>query len=123
MNDSILNTMKTMLGYDADSCFDTELIVHINSFLAVLNQLGVGPVNGFTISGPAETWYDFLYTSPITEFVKTYLYLKLRLTFDPPQNGSVLSAFKEQIPELEWRIVAANNTAENNQQRGNHCNE
>ena len=106
MNDSILNTIKKMLGLDEDyDAFDTDVIVHINTFLGVLNTLGVG-VDGFTIEDDGATWNDFLAGSnvPLNE-VKTYLYLRVRQIFDPPTSGILSSAIDKQIDELGWRIT------------------
>jgi hypothetical protein len=75
-----------------------------------LNQLGVGPVDGFKITGDSELWNDFV-TEEEFEAVKTYIYLKVKMIFDPPQSGAVMEAYKEQISGYEWRL---NVKAENN---------
>ena len=108
--ESILTTTKKLLGIEEDyTHFDTEIILNINSALFVLNQLGVGPPEGFVITGNADTWTDFLSDRTYLEAVKTYVYLKVRLTFDPPQMGYLVDAITKQISELEWRIeVMAN---------------
>lgn len=103
--ESILNTIKHMIGpSETYTYFNTDLIVHINSALATLTQLGVGPTGGFAITGDTETWGDFLGTDSRLNFVKDYVYLQCRLGFDPPQNSALLSSIKEQIAELTWRI-------------------
>lgn len=105
MSDSIFNTVKKMLGLPADyTPFDTDILVHINGVFLTLQQLGVGPKDGFSITGPDETWDEFLDQSSLLEAVKNYIYLKVRVAFDPPTGGSVLDAMKEQIAEYEWRI-------------------
>lgn len=105
--DSILNTIKQMVGGVEDSeftGFDLDLIVHINSALRVLNQLGVGSI-GFNITGDTETWNDFLgEDEAILSEVKTYVYLKVKLLFDPPSNSFTQQAMKDEIKELEWRM-------------------
>lgn len=102
---SILNTIKHMIGpSETYDYFDTDLIVHINSALATLTQLGVGPSTGFAITGDTETWSDFLGNDLRLGAVKSFVYLQCRLAFDPPQNSSILSSIKEQIAELTWRI-------------------
>ena len=97
-----------MLGIDA-LCdqFDTDIIIHINSALMVLNQLGVGPSEGFAITSNSETWNDFLKGNQMIESVKTYVFLKVRLVFDPPQASSLIEAINRQINELEWRLNVA----------------
>lgn len=105
MEDSILLTIKKLIGPSLDySVFDTDLIVHINSALMVLNQLGIGPENGFVVTGESETWGDFLGDTNKLEGVKTYVYLKVRMVFDPPTTGALTDAYKEMIKELEWRL-------------------
>ena len=103
---SILNSMKKLLGLAEDyTAFDADLIIHINSFLGVLNQLGVGATN-FRITGPSETWDDFLSDSApgLLDDCKTYLYIRVRLVFDPPSSSVVTEALKETMRELEWRL-------------------
>lgn len=105
MNDSILQTMKEMLtGYPEDENFNTELIVHINSMIMTLNRIGVGK-NGFLITGESETWSDFLGENE-NEFegVKTYMYNKIRLIFDPPTNSFIVESLERSINEFEWNL-------------------
>lgn len=103
--ENILDSIKKLLGIDeADLNFDQELIMHINSVFMVLNQLGVGPVGGFKISSNEEVWTDFVGTRLDLESVKSYIYLKVRLLFDPPQNSFLVAAIEKQIEENEWRL-------------------
>lgn len=103
--ENILDSIKKLLGIDElDSNFDQELIMHINSVFMVLNQLGVGPVDGFKISSNKETWSDFVGTRLDIESVKSYIYLKVRLLFDPPQNSFLVDSISKQIDEHEWRL-------------------
>jgi len=105
--ENILDSIKKLLGIDEmDLNFDQELIMHINSVFMVLNQLGVGPVEGFKISSNEETWSDFIGTRLDIESVKSYIYLKVRLLFDPPQNSFLVAAIEKQIEEQEWRLRA-----------------
>lgn len=106
--DSILTSIKKMLGI-AEGCtdFDTDLIIHINSILMVLTQLGVGPKEGFTIEDKNDYWDDFVEDIEQLEAVRTYVYLKVRLIFDPPSSSSVIEAFNRTISELEWRLHVA----------------
>jgi len=102
---SILDSVKKVLGLGTDyDVFDEEVILHINSVLATLTQLGVGPEEGFYITDRATTWENYLGNDPNFNSVKSYLSLSVRLIFDPPQNSNITSAMKEQIKEFEWRI-------------------
>lgn len=101
---SILQSVRTMvLGNTDDTEFDTDLIIHINSVFSILYQLGVGPDNGFKITGDSETWEQYLSNETALDLVKTYMFLKIRLIFDPP-TGSVLNSYDAQVKELEWRL-------------------
>jgi len=105
MNTSILATIKKMLGLDPSyTAFDTDITIHINSALMVLMQLGIGPSSGFYIQGDTTTWEDFLGGYEDLEGAKTYVYLKTRITFDPPQSSFVLTAYQKEIEQLEWRL-------------------
>lgn len=102
--DSILNTVKKMLGFDADyTAFDTDIQIHINSVFFSLTELGVGPEQGFFITGDTETWAQFIGDEKI-QAVKSYMYLRVRLLFDPPANSFAISSFKEQAEKLEWML-------------------
>lgn len=106
--ESILTSIKKLLGIPEEhEEFDTDIIIHINSVLMVLNQLGVGPDTGFSITGKTETWVDFIGYDPNLEMVKSYIYLKVRLLFDPPTNNSAMESMKQLISEYEWRINVA----------------
>lgn len=106
---SILYTIKRMLGVRLDeSPFDTELVVHINSALMTLNQLGIGS-NGFMITGMTETWSDLLDDWTDLEAVKSYVYLKVRLIFDPPTNSFLVGEFRKQMEEYEFRLSIRKN--------------
>ena len=105
MNTSILATIKKMLGLDVSyTAFDTDITIHINSALMVLMQLGVGPSSGFSIQGTTTTWEDFLGGYEDLDGVKTFVYLKVRILFDPPQSSFVLTAYQKEIESLEWRL-------------------
>lgn len=106
--DSILASIKKLLGITAEyTQFDTDLIIHINSVFSILTQLGVGPSTGFSIHDEYSVWIDFLPEDPRLEMVKTYVYLKVRLMFDPPDRSAVADAMKRQIDELEFRLNVA----------------
>jgi len=103
--DSILTSIKKLLGIGEEyDDFDTEVILNINAALMTLNQLAVGPKEGFVITDKTQTWVDFIGDRKDLEAIKTYIYLKTRLTFDPPQMGYLVDAIKTQIAELEWRL-------------------
>ena len=89
--ESILTSIKKLLGIDEDyKHFDQDLIMHINSVLMILTQLGVGPSTGFSIVDETATWKDFLGIDPRFESVRSYIYLKVRLLFDPPQSSALI---------------------------------
>lgn len=103
--DSILTSIKKLLGIEEEyTHFDVDVIIYINSAFMHLNQLGVGPEEGFVIKDVGDKWTDFLSDSKRLESVKTYVYLKTRLIFDPPQMGYLVDAITKQIAELEWRL-------------------
>ena len=108
VNDSILNTIKKMLGIADDyTPFDQDIIVLINGAIMILRQLGVGPQAGFSISNAETTWGDYLGTDEILlASVKPYIYLKTKVVFDPPTSSFVLDAMQKQIDEYEWRTNA-----------------
>ena len=102
--ESILTSIKKLLGMTEDyTAFDTDVIIHINSTFSILRQLGVGPKEGFAIKDKTATWVDFLGDTKTVELVKSYVYMKVKLIFDPPLNASVLQSYKESIAEFEWR--------------------
>lgn len=105
MDDSILNSIKKLLGITEEyTAFNQDIIMHINSVFMILNQLGVGPTDPFAIEDETAVWSDFLEDPTNFEAVKSYIYLKVRLLFDPPLTGTVTDAIKSNISELEWRL-------------------
>ena len=102
---SILNSVKKMIGVSSDyKVFDTDIIIHINSVFMILHQLGVGPKNGFSITDDNTVWTDFVTDESNLQVVNTYVYLNVKLLFDPPLSTAVMECYKEQIKELEWRL-------------------
>lgn len=103
--DSILTSVKKIIGIsEEDESFDTDLIMHINSVLMILNQLGVGPEDGFSITDKSAVWTDVIGDNKLIEATKTFVGLKVRLIFDPPTSSAVLDSINKTISELEWRI-------------------
>lgn len=111
-SDSILISIKKMLGITEEyDNFDQDLIIHINSVFSILMQLGVGPKKGFMIQDKTATWLSFIPDEATLMLVKSYMYLKVKLMFDPPLGSAVMECYKTQISEYEWRLnVAAENT-------------
>jgi len=106
-SESILDSTKKTLGlvpeYDV---FDLDIVMHINTVFFTLNQLGIGPAEGYSIQDEHDEWSTFLGTDPLLNSVKSYMYLRVKLLFDPPDRSYVLEALKQQIQELEWRLSA-----------------
>lgn len=102
---SILDSIKQLLGIGQDDdSFDRDLIMYINGALMIVNQLGVGPTSGYFITDKNNTWDEFTLGRIDLEAIKTDIYLRVRLIFDPPQNSFLVSSIKEQIQEYDWRI-------------------
>jgi hypothetical protein len=105
--DSILGSIKQLLGINSeDTNFDQEIIMHINSVFSILRQLGAGPNEEFSITSSNDNWDSYLSDSEtsIVELIKSYIYLKVRLLFDPPQNSFLVKSIESQIEEFEWRL-------------------
>lgn len=118
--ESILTSIKKMLGIVEEyEHFDADLIMHINSVLSILTQLGVGPSEGFSIEDKTATWNDFFSDSKNLESVKSYVYLKVRLIFDPPLTSSVTEAINRMISELEWRLSVTADPVESKEENQN----
>lgn len=112
MDESILTTIKQMLGItEDDESFDPVIIGNINTVLADLNGLGAGPSEGFLIKDDRAKWNDFTQGNPKLANIVTYVYMRVKLMFDPPQSSAVITSFERQIKEFEWRI---NSTVEFN---------
>lgn len=104
---SILNDVKHFIGPSASyKYFDPDIIMQINTVFFELNQLGVGPAEPFIVNSETEEWSDALDETKI-EAVKTYVCLKVRMYFDPPQTGTLINAIEKQLDKLEWRLNVA----------------
>lgn len=109
--ESILTSIKKLVGIAEDyTAFDTDFIIYINSAFATLNQLGIGPVEGFSIVDASSKWSDYGVTTPMLDHVKSYVYLKVKTIFDPPTSSTVLDAYNRMIQETEWRLKVASET-------------
>ena len=118
--ESILTSVKKMLGIVEEyEHFDADLIMHINSVLSILTQLGVGPSEGFSITDKTTTWSEFIPTNKNLESVKTYVYMKVKLIFDPPLSSSVSEAMNRMISELEFRILIEADSANSEEENQN----
>ena len=106
--DSILTSIKNLLGI-IEECtdFDQIIIMHISSVFSILNQLGVGPATGFSIEDDSAVWSDFIGNDPRLSDVKSFVYLKVRMLFDPPLSSAVAESMNRLASELEWRINVA----------------
>lgn len=116
--DSILTSIKKLLGIAEDyEHFDQDLIIHINSVLSVLTQLGVGPSEGFSIEDENATWDDFIPEDKRLSSIRSYVYMKVKLLFDPPLSSSVMESMNRMISEFEWRLnVTAEPTQSNKEE-------
>ena len=113
--ESILDSIKKMLGITKEyKQFDAEIVMNINSVFSVLHQLGVGPKECYWIEDSAQTWDEFMEGKANIELVKSYVFLKVKLIFDPSLTASVTESYKEQIKEFEWRlnVIAEENREE-----------
>lgn len=102
---SILTTTKKILGLEADyTAFDLDVTTHINAALSTLDQVGVGPVGGFFIEDATEQWEDLGVADNQLNLLKSYIYLKVRMLFDPPSTSFHVTAMENQLNELLWRL-------------------
>lgn len=107
MQESILNLTKKKIGLMPDDpSFDEDLIADINSVFSILYQLGVGPSPAYAITGAENTWDEFT-TDPNLNFVKDYMWMKVKLLFDEPQSGPAIESLNKKIAEFEWRLNVA----------------
>ena len=111
LEESILTSIKKLLGLNSEiTVFDTDIAFHINTVFANLAQMGVGPKNsegintGFKITSASETWGNFTNDDILIENVKTYVYIKVKMVFDPPTSNALIEAYNAQAKELEWRL-------------------
>lgn len=105
MEPNILRTVRKICGLAADdSSFDLDLLIHINAALSILAQLGIGPAEGLEVEADTVTWEDLFGTDPLVGSIRTYICLRVRMYFDPPQTSFHINAINEQLRELEFRL-------------------
>lgn len=103
--ESILTSIKKLLGIPAEHTeFDADVIMHINSVFMVLTQIGIGPTSGFSIEDESTTWDDYIPDVTRVQAIKSYMYAKVRLIFDPPQSSAHIECLKQTVSEFEWRL-------------------
>lgn len=104
--ESILTSIKKLLGITEEyDHFDPDIIMHINTVFTILTQLGVGPSEGFRIEDETTTWDDYISTDiMLYDSVKSYIYLQVKLLFDPPQQSALIESINRRINELEFRL-------------------
>lgn len=103
--ESILTSIKKMLGVEAEyTHFDSDIIMHINTVFFELNRIGVGPEEGFMIEDDTTTWLDYIPDQAKFEAVKTYVYIKVKLVFDPPTGSAAVASLERMADKLEWRL-------------------
>lgn len=104
--DSILQDVKQMVGQEwDDDTYDTDIMIHINAVFFTLNQLGVGPEDGFSISDKDQLWSSYTTPPRNLDAVKSYIYLRVRLLFDPPTNSFLVTSLQKQVDQIEWRLM------------------
>lgn len=112
MENSILDSTKKILGLSSGyTSFDHDVITHINATFSVLNQLGIGPLDGFMIEDNMMTWDNFDTPPNQLNLIKTYMYLKVRMLYDPPGTSYLIESMNKQIAECEWRLSCFRETA------------
>lgn len=105
--DSILDSVKSYCGIlPEDTSFDTDILMAINAIMLSLNQFGIGPSSIFVVNSRNQVWSDLLGDKPVGG-VREYVNMRSRMLFDPPQNNQVMQALKDQIDELEWRLIVS----------------
>ena len=108
MDESILVSIKKLLGIAEDyDYFDQDIVMHINAAFMVLTQLGIGPSEGFLITDDTDTWSDFIDDVTNLGSIQSYVYMKVKLMFDPPQNSFTVDSMQKLVNELEWRLNVA----------------
>lgn len=120
LEQSILASIKQMLGLPIEvKAFDEEIAAHINSVFTILNQLDIGSDDGFMITGYNETWAEYVDNITLATMVREFIYLKVRMIFDPPASSVVSDAYNQRIAELEWRMnIQAERLAALEEQKG-----
>ena len=104
-SESILDSIKKLIGIeDTETYFDSDIVTGVNSAFSSLNQIGIGPDDGFSISDNTKVWNNYLTDVRTLELVKSYVHLKTKLLFDPPSSSSIVDIINKEISEFEWRL-------------------
>lgn len=104
-SESILDSIKKLIGIeDTETYFDSDIVTGVNSAFSSLNQIGIGPDDGFSISDNTKVWNNYLTDVRTLELVKSYVHLKTKLLFDPPSSSSIVEIINKEISEFEWRL-------------------
>lgn len=108
ISDSILESVKKLINAEGDEYFDTDLVIHINTVFSILQQIGVGPKDGFSIDDNTTTWEEYTTNINIFNMVKSYMAIRVKLFFDISTASSYyITKLQEESDELEWRLRAA----------------
>ena len=119
IEDSILHDVKQLIGQEWDDpTFDLDIMTHINSVFLDLQQIGVGPEEGYSISSADDKWAVLFKGDKNLNAVKTYIYGKVRLVFDPPSTGPLLNSLQAQLDKIEWRLMVQTDPPLQNSQLG-----
>lgn len=101
--DSILDTLLQLLNDDPDApAYKLDVMTFANGVFGRLKNLGIGPKEGFYITDSGDSWDDFMDEGPERAAVQTYMFMKVKLIFDPPQNSTVLQSYERLVNEFEW---------------------
>ena len=105
MVDSIFGSVKKVVGLlGDDGSFDEDILLHINTVVSTLRQLGLSIPSDFYVRDDVQTWQNLLGEFRDLDLVKSYMAMKVRLMFDPPSSSFGLASMTEMVKELEWRI-------------------
>lgn len=117
MDESILTSIKKLLGIPEDyTHFDSDIVMHINTVFFTLTQLGVGPSTGFSIEDSTTEWFEYLTDANKLQAVKSYMYMKVRLLFDPPTSSAAIESMNRLVSEYEWRLNVAVDPGESSEE-------
>lgn len=116
-SDNILKTVKKALGITEYEFFDPDILMHINSVLSILVQIGIGPKDGFRCT-EESVWADITEDNKLLECIKSYVFVKVKLLFDPPSSSTIIEAYVKQAAEYEWRMYITKDEERINKDKG-----